>query len=386
MDVFKEIIKLSKSIASSLLRDKAPEDLENSQLFNKQEKKYILDNLTDEVLIKNRLNLSNQINKKEDWNKIKEKITVPVFKLNFKKYASVAALLALFISISYLYLQDDSDKNNNIPSVVNTVEPGSNKAILTLEDGSEVVLEKGSLYQNSTTTSNGEELVYNKDPKKSEIKYNQLTVPRGGQFFIKLSDGTKVWLNSDSKLIYQVSFIEGEIRQVELVYGEAYFDVSPNSENKGSSFKVIHKKQEIQVLGTQFNIKAYNEENNIYTTLVEGKIALTSQKHKHILKPNQKANLNLNNNSFSLSEVDIYNEISWKDGVFSFEDKSLKEIMVVLSRWYDVEIEFQNKLIEKEEFIGVLGKNQNLESILLNIKSFGIIKDFKIQNKKVILY
>lgn len=386
MDVFKEIIKLSKNIAASLLTDRDPEDLENSHLFSEEEKKYILDNLTDESLIKNRLNLSNQINKKEDWNKIKNKITVPVFKLNFKKYVAVAALLALFISISYLYLQDDSDKNNNIPTIVNAGEPGSNKAILTLEDGSEVVLEKGSLYQNSNTTSNGKELVYNKDQKKSEIKYNQLTVPRGGQFFIKLSDGTKVWLNSDSKLIYQVSFIEGEIRQVELVYGEAYFDVSPSSVNKGSTFKVIHKKQEIQVLGTQFNIKAYSDEDNIYTTLVEGEIALTAQKHKHILKPNQKANLHINDNSFTLSEVDVYNEISWKDGVFSFEDKSLKEIMIVLSRWYDVEIEFQNKSIEKEEFIGVLGKNQNLESILLNIKSFGIIKGFKIQNKKVILY
>lgn len=386
MDAFNRILILSKQVAHSLLNDEEPINLKKSKLFSEEEKKYILDNLTDESLIKKRLNLSNQINKKEDWNKIREKITVPVFKLNFKKYAAVAALLALFISISYLYLQDDSDKNNNIPSIVNAGEPGYNKAILTLEDGSEIVLEKGSLYKNSNTTSNGEELVYNKDPKKSEIKYNHLTVPRGGQFFIKLSDGTKVWLNSDSKLIYQVSFIEGEVRQVELVYGEAYFDVSPSSENKGSSFKVIHKKQEIQVLGTQFNIKAYSDEGNIYTTLVEGKIALTVQKHKQILKPNQKANLNLNDNSFTLSVVDVYNEISWKDGVFSFEDKSLKEIMVVLSRWYDIEIEFQNKSIEKEEFIGVLGKNQNLESILLNIKSFGIIKDFKIQKKKVILY
>ena len=204
-------------------------------------------------------------------------------------------------------------------------------------------------------------------------------------FFVQLSDGTKVWLNSDSQLKYPINFISGETRQVELVYGEAYFDVSPRIEHKGADFKVYQNKQEIQVLGTEFNIKAYKDETNIYTTLVEGKVAVSFEEYTQDLVPNQQSIVNLNNSKLIVATVNIYNEISWKEGIFSFEEKSLKEIMKVLSRWYDMDVVFKNKMIEDEEFIGVLGKDQNIEDILSSIKNFGIIKDFKIKYKEVIL-
>ncbi|MEX0313102.1 MAG: FecR family protein, partial [Allomuricauda sp.] len=235
---------------------------------------------------------------------------------------------------------------------------------------------------------NGEEIIYTAaDGKiaKSNIVYNYLTTARGEQFQITLADGTQVWLNSETQLKYPVSFIDGASRQVELVYGEAYFDVSSSTNHSGSNFKVYHKEQEVQVLGTEFNIKAYKDETNIYTTLVEGAVAVNYLENKQVLQPEQQSNYDLVSNSMMVTTIDIYNETSWKEGVFSFKKKSLKEIMKVLARWYDIEVEFENREAENAEFIGVLGKGQSIEEILSNIKSFEIINNYEINNKKVIL-
>jgi transmembrane sensor len=271
--------------------------------------------------------------------------------------------------------------------IVNTtIESGTDKATLTLGDGTQVSLEKGTSFQTQNANSNGEEIVYEAGERKTtEVAYNYLTIPRGGQFFVKLSDGTQVWLNSESQLKYPVNFIEGETRKVELVYGEAYFDVSPSTEHRGVKFKVFNQSQEIEVLGTEFNIKAYRDEPNIYTTLVEGKVRVNSAVSNQILKPNQQTNLNLEANSMTITEVNVYNEISWKDGVFIFRKKPLGDIMKVLSRWYDVDVHFANPELKDLGFNGVLGKDQNIEDILETIKNFGVIEDYDIENNKIIL-
>jgi ferric-dicitrate binding protein FerR (iron transport regulator) len=340
--------------------------------------------LGSEDTIKNKMlqNILKSINEEESLK------VVPFYRRKLFKYTvAAAASIALLFSVSYLGM-NHATQENRTDILAPAIEIGTDKATLTLEDGSIVILEKGSTYQAKNATSNGEEIVYEDRRPKTEdrsIAYNYLTIPRGGQFLITLSDGTKVWLNSESQLKYPVAFVEGKTRQVELLYGEAYFEVSPSTAHNGATFKVFNKAQEIEVLGTEFNIKAYKDENNIYTTLVEGKVTVKYESKTQDLIPNQQSNYNLKNNTFSIAVVDTFNETSWKEGVFSFDGKSLKEIMTVLSRWYDVEVEFQNKAIESEEFIGVLGKNQNLENILLSIKNFGVIKDYQIKNRKVIL-
>ncbi len=304
---------------------------------------------------------------------------------SYWKYAAVASVLILVTLTVFL------KKENNLPqftepTIVNNhqIKTGIDKAILTLENGSDIPLKHGQVYKSGNATSNGKEIIYNKKPSK-DIAYNYLTIPRGGQFSIKLADGTQVWLNSESQLKYPVTFVKGKTRRVELVYGEAYFDVSPSSNHNGANFKVFNNKQEICVLGTEFNIKAYKDEDEIYTTLVEGKVAVSYEGEKQNLIPNQQSILNFNDNSLLVKTVDVYNEISWKEGVFSFEEKPLKYIMKVLSRWYDIEVIFENKEAEEEEFIGILEKNQEIEEILISIKSFGIINDYEIKNKKVVL-
>ncbi|KAA5825125.1 FecR family protein [Algibacter amylolyticus] len=304
------------------------------------------------------------------------------------KYTAAAILVGMMV---FAYLFKDNmhlgDVEENTPVIVHkVVEPGSDKATLTLANGEQVALEEGTFLQTQNANSDGVKIIYEASESDFEkTEYNYLTIPRGGQFFVKLSDGTQVWLNSESQLKYPVKFKEGESRIVELVYGEGYFEVSPSSKHKGASFQVVNKSQIVEVIGTEFNIKAYKDESNVYTTLVEGRVVVNVDDLSSNLKPSQQLNLNKENKDLIVKTVDVYNQISWKDGVFSFDEKSLKEMMVILSRWYDVDVEFQNKSIENEMFSGVLRKSQSLEEILNSIKNFEIIKDFEITDKKVIL-
>lgn len=321
-----------------------------------------------------------QVDIEKGWLELERKINPIKLKNNYWKYA-VAASVILLIAASVVFNQLNKDSIVAEPIIVNNnIKSGSDKATLTLEDGSVITLEKGQNYVDDNLNSNGEDLVYKANDVKTEITYNYLTIPRGGQFHLILSDETEVWLNSETQLKYPVNFIEGETRQVELVYGEAYFDVSPSTEHKGSRFKVFNQSQEVEVLGTEFNIKAYKDELKIFTTLVEGKVSVDGHGKKHYLVPNQQSVLNINNNVIDINKVNVYNEVSWKDGVFIFKNKSLNEIMKVLSRWYDTDFVFEDKEMANITFNGKLYKNQSIEEIL----NFININNYKINNKIII--
>lgn len=335
------------------------------------------------------------INKYKAWlsietkiQKQKDKSVFILFKKPWYKYAGAAIVVGVLATTFFFKENLFHNPVENSPAIVNTnsiIVPGTDKATLTLEDGSVVALEKGNSYHTKNAKSNGEEIIYKGlDSKAKKIGTNYLTIPRGGQFHLVLVDGTEVWLNSESQLKYPVAFIDGVDRKVELVYGEAYFDVSPSTNHKGSKFKVLNQSQEIEVLGTKFNVKAYKDEANVYTTLVEGKVLIKTESLKKVLKPSGQSNLNLNNNTIEVSQVNVYDEISWKDGVFSFKGKSLKDIMKVISRWYDVEVIFENKNLESVKFKGTLKKNQSIDDILSLIIS-NSINNYEVKNKTIIL-
>lgn len=309
----------------------------------------------------------------------------PLYKRTIFRIALAASVVVLF-SLSVVFNTKEV-KNVNTPIVVkNNIMIGKDKAILTLEDGSVIALEKGKAYTTKNVKSNGEKLVYNStDNVKTEIANNFLTIPRGGQFYVQLADGTRVWLNSESQLKYPIAFVDGETRQVELLYGEAYFEVSPSTAHKGSRFKVKTRMQNIEVIGTEFNIKAYKDEPSIYTTLVEGKVQVSNASTKSILAPSQQSKLSNNTNRIEIYDVDTYNEVSWRKGLFVFKGMPLKNIAKVLSRWYDVDIEFANPEQSAVKFNGVLNKNQNLEEILTTIKTTKFINAYEIKNKKIII-
>lgn len=343
-----------------------------------------VEELGPEEPIKNRMliNILEAIQDEEP----QERGVIRLFKSNIFKYAVAAAVL-LFVFFNAVYNQESFQAvKSSQTAVSNSIKIGTDKATLTTEDGQTIVLEKGKSFTSKNLVSNGKELVYAKtNSSKAAIAYNYLTIPRGGEFFVKLADGTQVWLNSESKLKYPVSFVEGETRKVELVYGEAYFSVSPSTAHKGAKFQVLTGLQEVEVIGTQFNIKAYRNEDIIYTTLVEGKVAVEIADQKELLKPNQQLTLNKLNKNRVISEVDVYSETAWKKGLFAFQNKNLKEIMQVLSRWYDVDVVFEDKSLENIEFKGVLNKNQNMEEILNLIKKTKFIKAYEIKEDRIII-
>lgn len=311
-------------------------------------------------------------------------------KYHFMKYAAAAVFIGVLATAYFfkdvLLNQQVQTTPAIVKQAVKDLEPGTDKAVLTLANGSQVVLANGASVKTQNAKSNGEEIIYEaKKGDAAKLVYNYLTIPRGGKFVIKLSDGTEVWLNSETKLKFPVAFIEGQTRKVELVYGEAYFDVSPSTKHKGTHFKVLNNKQEIDVIGTEFNIKAYKDETSIYTTLVEGKVDVNIGNRKQRLMPNQQLSLNIATSNSLIKNIDVYNEIAWKEGVFSFENITLKDMMKVLSRWYDFDVVFKNKAIENEIFDGVIRKTQSLDEILKSIKNFKIIKNYEIKNKQVTL-
>ncbi len=301
------------------------------------------------------------------------------------RISGVAASILIIVSFSSL-LDKDLD-HDTVPVVVNNeIKPVKNNAVLLLETGEEVALQEGSALHTQNAVSNKEGLEYSQGAvadTDTEIAYNYLTVSRGSQFYVKLADGTKVWLNSESKLKYPVHFPKAQSRVVELLYGEAFFEVSPSVKHQGADFKVIHKEQEIQVLGTKFNVKAYSGETKVFTTLAEGKVQINTPREKHTLQPEQQAILNDNTYALSIHKVNLREEIGWVKGEFIIRQKNLKQIMRVLSRWYDMEVIFEDKELEDVKFVGRIQKDQEITEILDRIKNFGIIKNYEINEKQV---
>ncbi|MBC8769571.1 DUF4974 domain-containing protein [Arenibacter sp. BSSL-BM3] len=330
-----------------------------------------------------------------DVNKAKETIKTRLKKSKqtrrvylYRKMALAASVIFTFGMAFYLFYNSGQVETPEPEKQPNLIVVGTDKAILTLENGDEVALEKGKKYQTGKVSSNGEELVY-ADKGQSEVGdkvplYNYLTIPRGGQFFVKLSDGTEVWLNSETKLKYPVKFTDGISRQVELIYGEAYFKVSPSTVNKGAAFQVLTKSQEIDVLGTEFNLKAYNNDPVMATTLVVGKVKIKKGEVTETLMPNQQATISHESDKIDIEEIDVSQEISWVKGLFSFNEKPLVEIMTVLSRWYDTEVIFENAKQKNFVFTGILERTKAVEDILKLIEatSEGQLK-FEINDKTI---
>lgn len=321
------------------------------------------------------------------WEKVSSKID-PKRKTNgYWKYAAAVAALFVLGGLTFLFNEKDEELNTNNAPVVKTVpiQIGTDKATLTLEDGSQVPLEKGQSYETEKVSSNGEELKYKAPSNKEKtLAHNVLTIPRGGQFFLTLADGTRVWLNSDSQLRYPVAFTNNGPRMVELLYGEAYFEVSPSSDHNGAHFLVKTQGQEVDVLGTEFNLKAYKEDAFVATTLVEGKVLVKKGSTSKNLIPGHQSRLYAKTSEIDIVPVDVYNEISWKNGFFSFKDKPLEDIMSVLSRWYDVDVVFKNDAIEKATFNGVFRKTQQLDEILMTIENTKEVS-YSIDQKTIIM-
>lgn len=263
----------------------------------------------------------------------------------------------------------------------NDVAPGSNKALLTLSDGSTVALDSAGnqlIRQGATTIRQHNGLLqYKAQDAESRIAYNTLTTPRGGQFKIVLPDGTRVWLNAASSIRYPIAFTQNE-RRVNIT-GEAYFEVAGNA---AKPFMVdVNGSAEVEVLGTHFNINAYKDEAAINTTLLEGKVRVnTNQQPGVILKPGQQASLSTNGTLQVSRDVDTAQVIAWKDGWFQFHMANLPEVMRQISRWYDVEVSYKGDITDAV-FEGRIQRNLTLAQMLKILEKYHV--RFHVEGKAI---
>jgi transmembrane sensor len=324
---------------------------------------------------------------------IKEKNTVEVIKVKivplYKRTVFRAAAAILFIMFgiwSWYYYQNEGQKETaitekNIP-LKNDILPGSNKAILTLADGSIILLDSarnGLLAQQSGTqvlkTGTGQ-LAYNTSKDKpAEILYNSISTPRGGQYQLTLPDGSQVWLNAASYIRFPVAFA-GKERKVEIT-GEAYFEVI---KNKNLPFRVTANDVVVEVMGTHFNINAYNDAATLNTTLLEGSVKVIKGNSIKVLTPGQQAQVNAGGEITLKKEVNIDEVVAWKNGWFNFDRADLRNIMSQISRWYDVNVIYEGKMNEIH-LSGVVSRNNKVSEVLKMMENAGI--KFRIEGKTI---
>lgn len=264
------------------------------------------------------------------------------------------------------------------------VLPGGNHATLTLGNGEKIHLDhvnEGLLSQEGPVAISKSAkgiLVFNfskgKTPAASHLM-NTVTVPKGGQYQLILSDGTRVWLNSASALRFPSAFLSAD-RQVEL-QGEAYFEVA---KVRKKPFKIQVQGQQIEVLGTHFNVKAYAEEAPAKTTLLEGSLRLSTASQSRLLKPGEQGQFMESGRINVTDDVDLSLETAWKNGLFKFDDAGLEEVMKQVSRWYNLDIHYEGK-IPKKRFTGTVPRNVKV-SEFLNMFSYTGLK-FEINGNKL---
>jgi transmembrane sensor len=304
------------------------------------------------------------------------------------KRISIAASIAILISIGFFYFKKKSNTKTAILAEVKInkeIMPGSSKAILILSNGSQVALGNSkatnSIEQSSkkiAVSIPGKLDYHNQNASIEANSNNTIIVPNGGEYQIVLSDGTKVWLNAATKLTYPVKFT-GHERRVKLS-GEAYFEVT---HNKSAPFLVETLNQTVKVLGTHFNINAYNDEKFTKTTLIEGKVEVNSASSfkKTILLPGEQSTLA--GNTLMKNKVDTREVLAWKNRLFRISDQDLYSIMSQISRWYDVDVEYKGDFSDLH-FGLYISRKRNIEQILDLMEVTKTVK-FKIEGRKVIV-
>ena len=337
------------------------------------------------------------------WNKLNSSVKViPFYKKSLFRI-SAAAFVAVCITSAYFLLLKKSNSSgsivevNSMPLGHDVAAPAINKAVLTLADGSTIILDSagiGSLAKQGNTiiskVDNGKISYKNNSSEAAKIQFNTLTVPKGSKpMQIILSDGSKVWVNVGSSITYPTAFAYNE-RQVKIT-GEVYFEVihlNLKEEDKRVPFIVSAVSHlgdgndvGIQVLGTHFNVNAYNDENSLKVTLLEGSVKVGQHEEKSIyIKPGQQAELNLKGQIGLNTDVDIDEVMAWKTNWFNFSSLTVPEIMRQIERWYDVSVGYENKVPDKH-FSGIVSRSNNVSEVLKIMEQAGI--KFKIEGRNI---
>lgn len=305
-------------------------------------------------------------------------------------YVSIAATITLFIGIGVSILYQGNPNDNPSPVTKNTeIAIGGPKAILVTPSGRQIsltthdnttqtlVLDNGAILSNNGKTV---EYIQSHDTTISTIEMNKIVVPRGGEFELVLPDNTRVWINSDSELNFPTKFDKD--KRVVTLQGEAYFSVTKDA---ARPFTVqINQNIKIEVLGTEFNVQAYQDANTIETTLSSGSVKIFSENKSLQLKPNEQAVYRIDKKTLTSHEVDASKYAAWKEGKFIFEDTSLELIMTTLSRWYDIQVFYSNETIKQFHFTGDLQRYEDFNKTLQMLERATSIR-FVVNGKTVMV-
>src|SRR6187431_1992 len=364
------------------------EELLRTLIIQELETEQEISSFTTEELENSLAGTFNAIKSKLDSEKINVVApVVPLIKRNWFRLAAAAVFVLAVIGVYLLVNQHPVE----LPVAINQhqtndILPGGNKAVLTLSNRSDINLESvsnGTIIEEGDTKIsklNDGQVVYNRlEEKPTQVLYNMVTTPRGGQYQLLLADGSKVWLNSASSIRFPVSF-NGNERRVE-VSGEAYFEVA---KDPSMPFKVdVDGKNEIEVLGTHFNINSYEDGGSIKTTLLEGIVKVTSLKtgESKLITPGQQAQLNTDG-QITINKADPDKVMAWKNGYFNVDGADTKTVMQLLSRWYDVDVVYEGA-IPQREWGGDIEKNLKLSQMLKILEKNDL--HFRLEGRKLMV-
>ncbi len=317
-------------------------------------------------------------------------------------WSAAAAVVLVLLAFGLYFLPEHGLSGNGQQGLAAAdILPGGNRAVLTLADGSTIDLDSmqtGIVIGNEAIQySDGSALTVMQGGAEASQKEGnhagnslpeavplRLSTPKGGTYQVILSDGTKVWLNAASTLTYP-SVFSGERREIELS-GEGYFEVA---EMDGRPFVVKSGRQEIMVLGTSFNVNAYTDNPETVTTLISGAVRVrspasskTDDMEGQLLKPSEQATLTANGRLLK-QRVNVSAAIAWKQGRFSFENKSFRQVMAELARWYNIEIVYETKTVPSVEFFGDAVRNDNLSTILRLLESAKVT--YRLEGRRLVI-
>jgi ferric-dicitrate binding protein FerR (iron transport regulator) len=294
--------------------------------------------------------------------------------------AAAAIVVIAGAAVLTFSTMSDRSKEDNVQTTsraVADIAPGTSTAVLTLADGTRIDLENsanGKIAQEGNVQviklSTGEvqyKIIGRAVGEKRVTGSNTMSTPRGGQYQLQLPDGSKVWLNAESSITYPVHFADNE-RKVSIT-GEAYFEVA---KDKTRPFRVLATDTYIEVLGTHFNVNAYQDEGPVRTTLLEGSVKINNS----LMKPGE---------AYADGKVfptDVQQAVAWKNGVFNFNDQNLSQIMLQLARWYDIEVVFPDG-VPKKQYGGEIGRDLSLSQVLKGLENSGV--HFDLQGRRLLV-
>ena len=347
----------------------------------------LVEELKDKDRIEYEMHIIAKFNTEKALSKLKNRKQVK--RRGILSWIAAASVVVIAGVSAWILLSQEPDVDNL--SVTEKFEPG--KAIVTLEMASGLKYRLDTL--SSVVRNNRVNVAFDNndgvlkikeqdslaDGATKEIGYNTVNVPYGGTYTVELCDGTKVYLNSGTTLEFPSRF-DGKVRSV-ILKGEAYFDVA---RNVSKPFVVEVDEMKVKVLGTSFNVKSYVDEPGVYTTLVEGSVAILrdGQPEKKI-KPGEQAYYNNGVGTLSIAEVDVKEFTSWKDGVFYFKDIALEEILRIVSRWYDLEVFYMNQGAKSVIYSGKLPMYSSVEDVLRKFEISGDVR-FELKGRTLTVF